>query len=206
MMRRGMVYVYVYRSGEGNIFKIGRATDLGKRIKTHATGNPEPLTEFAVIETEHASQCETYLHHRLRSKRSTRSEATEFFEVDPDELAALIEDARHYADEVLPMLAEADRLAGEECDDRILPATDAVLEMYRRLVKVREEYDTLGFEKDRLEAQLKLFIGIASGIELVADWRVVLSHRFDSDLFKHEHPDLYDSYCRETRFRRFNLL
>jgi predicted phage-related endonuclease len=48
--------------------------------------------------------------------------------------------------------------------------------------------------------------GTASGVEKVADWRVVLSHKFDSELFKHEHPDLYGSYSRETRFRRFNLL
>lgn len=198
--------VYVYRSGESNIFKIGRATDLDRRIKTHATGNPEPLTEFAVIETQYASQCETYLHHRLRSKRSTRSEATEFFEVDPDELAALVEDARRYGTEVLPKLAEAERLAGGECDERVLPASEMALELYRQLVRVREEYDTLGFEKTRLEAELKLLIGATSGIDRIADWRVVFSQRFDNELFKQEHPDLYEHYSREARYRRFNLL
>ena len=72
-----MGFVYIYRSGEGNVFKIGKATDVGKRIKAHTTGNPEPLAEFDLIETEHHSQCETYLHHRLRSRRSSRSDATE---------------------------------------------------------------------------------------------------------------------------------
>ena len=198
--------VYIYRSGEGNVFKIGRATDLTKRIKTHTTGNPEPLTEFAVIETEHASQCETYLHHRLRSKRSTRSEATEFFEVDPNELAAVVEDARDYADKVLPMIAEAERLSEEQCDDRILQPTDAELETYRTLVDVRERYETLGFQKDRLEAELKLVIGTASGIERVADWKTVLSHKIDTDLFKSQQPDLYQAFLRESRSRRFVLL
>jgi predicted GIY-YIG superfamily endonuclease len=187
--------VYIYRSGGGNVFKIGRATDLAKRLRTHATGNPEPLTEFAVIETEHAAQCETYLHHRLRSKRSTRSDATEFFEVDPDELATLVADARHWANEVLPMMAEAERLSEETCDDRILQPTDGVLETYRTLVDVRERYDTLGFQKDWLEAQLKLIIGTASGIDRIADWKTVLSHRLDGDLFKSEHPDLEDVPC-----------
>lgn len=201
-----MGVVYIYRSGDGNVFKIGRATDLGKRIKTHATGNPEPLTEFAVIETQYASQCETYLHHRLRSRRSTRSDATEFFEVNPDELAALVEDARQYAAEVLPKVAEAERLAGEACEDRVLPASELALELYRQLLKVREEYDTLGFEKERLEVELKLLIGTGSGIEHVADWRAVFSQRFDNDLFKQEHPGLYAQYLRESRYRRFNLL
>ena len=58
-------------SGRGR--QIGKATDLEIRIKTHATGNPEPLTRFDVIETEHASQCETYLHHRLRTRQYLRA-------------------------------------------------------------------------------------------------------------------------------------
>src|SRR5213596_925460 len=99
-----MGYVYIYRSGDGNVFKIGKATDVERRVKAHATGNPEPLTRFDVIETEYPSQCETYLQHRLRSKRSTRSDGTEWFEVDPDYLTVVIADARHYADEVLPMI------------------------------------------------------------------------------------------------------
>ena len=48
--------VYIYRSGAGDVFKIGKSVDHDKRVKALATGNPEPLTEFAIIETEHASQ------------------------------------------------------------------------------------------------------------------------------------------------------
>ena len=203
---RLMGYVYIYRSGEGNVFKIGKATDLEKRVKALTTGNPEPLTQFDVIETDHAFQCETYLHHRLRSKKSGRSEANEFFEVDPDELAKLILDARHYADEVLPRIAEADRLSQEQCDDRILQPRDAEWEMYRELVQVREAYDTLGFDKDRLEAELKLAIGTAAGMERVANWRMVSTHRFDADTFSREQPELYKAFLRESRSRRFNLL
>jgi predicted GIY-YIG superfamily endonuclease len=198
--------VYILRSGEGNVFKVGRSTDLAKRRKTHATGNPELLTEFAVIETEHAAKCETYLKHRLRSKRHTRGEGTEWFDVDPDELAVVVEDARHYAQEVLPIMAEAERLSEQACDGRILSPSDGVIETYRALVHVREEYDTLGFEKDHLEAQLKLVIGRASGIERVADWKTVLSHRIDSDRLKIERPDVYSAFVAETRSRRFNLL
>jgi hypothetical protein len=175
-------------------------------VKAHATGNPEPLTEFAVIETEDAFKCETYLHHRLRSKRSTRSDATEFFEVDPDELSALVDDARNYVNEVLPIIAEAERLSEESWDDRILQPTEGVLETYRELVRVREQHDTLGFQKDHLEAELKLAIGTASGIERVADWKSVVQQRLDGELLRRERPDLYELCRRETRFRRFSLL
>lgn len=206
MMCCEMGYVYIYRSGKGNVFKIGKATDLGKRLKALATGNPEPLTQFDVIETEHPCQCETYLHHRLRSKKSTRSEANEFFELDPDELAELILAARHYANEVLPRIAAAELLSQEECDDRILQPSDAEWEMYRALVVVREQYETLEFEKDRLEAELKLAIGSAAGMARVANWKMVSTHRLDADAFSREQPELYQAYMRETRSRRFILL
>jgi hypothetical protein len=32
-----MGHVYIYRSGHGNVFKIGKATDLEKRLKAHAS-------------------------------------------------------------------------------------------------------------------------------------------------------------------------
>ncbi|MDQ3380874.1 MAG: hypothetical protein M3546_11255 [Actinomycetota bacterium] len=104
------------------------------------------------------------------------------------------------------MIAEAERLSEEACEDQMIVPTDGVLETYRELVKVREQHDTLGFQKDHLEAQLKLTIGTATGIERVADWKTVLQRRLDGDLLKRDHPDLHDSYHRETRFRRFNLL
>jgi hypothetical protein len=203
---RTMGYVYIYRSGDGNIFKIGKAKDVAKRIKTHATGNPEPLTEFDVIESEHYMQCETYLHHRLRTKRSTRSDATEWFEVDPDELRALIADARHYADHVLPLMAEAERLSEEQCDGRMLQPSAEVFDTYRALLKVREDYDTLGFQKDYLEARVKRVIGTATGIERVANWNTVVAHRLDGERLRAELPDVYTAFLSEGRSRRFMLL
>jgi hypothetical protein len=201
-----MGFVYVYRSGDQNVFKIGKAKDVDRRIKTHATGNPEPLTEFDVIESDHYVQCETYLHHRLRSKRSTRGGGTEWFEVGADELRAILADARHYANEVLPMLAEAERLSTQECDGRMLEPVNGVVETYRALVKVREDHDTLGYEKDHLEAQLKLAIGTAVGIERVADWKMVVQQRLDGERLEIERPDVHAAFQRETRFRRFTLL
>jgi predicted phage-related endonuclease len=53
---------------------------------------------------------------------------------------------------------------------------------------------------------LKIVNGTASGIERVADWKTVLSHRIDSDRLKIERPDVYATFLTETRSRRFNLL
>jgi predicted phage-related endonuclease len=128
------------------------------------------------------------------------------FEVDPGELREVIADARHYANDVLATMAQAEALSTSDCEDRILPATDDVIEMYRKLSKTRERYDTLGFEKDYLEAQLKVVIGTASGIERVADWKTVVTHRLDGERLKLERPDVFSAFVTASCSRRFNLL
>lgn len=121
-------------------------------------------------------------------------------------LADLILDDRNYVEEVLPKMAEAERLAEEECDERILQPSVEQWEMYSTLVVVREKYETLEFEKDRLEAELKLVIGTASGMERVVNWKPVLGLKFDAEAFSQAHPNLHEEFKRPTRSRRFILL
>jgi len=71
---------------------------------------------------------------------------------------------------------------------------------------VRETYETLEYDLKLLEAQLKLEIGTASGMQRVANWKAVTSRRFDADAFSQKHPDLYCLFLRESRTRRFKLL
>ena len=144
--------VYIFRSGPENLFKIGRARHVETRRKHLSTGNPYPLAVYAVIETQYASECETYLHHRLRSKRSRRSEAHEFYEVDPPVLDDEIRGVRNFLD-FLPTRAVIQELAKEQSDDRILQPGPRELEDYRRLLKVREQIDALELEKEQLEAR-----------------------------------------------------
>jgi hypothetical protein len=198
--------VYILRSGEDDLFKIGRAADLEKRMKHLATGNPHPLTLYAEIETEHASDCEAYFHHRLQSKRSTRSDATEFFEVDPAHLDELIDEVRVHNDEFLPRRAAAEHLAEEQNDDRMLEPGEVERGLYRRLLEVREQRDTLNFECVRLETELKLAIGTAAGMEGIATWKAHSMKRFDQEAFGVEYPDLYEAFKRESLARSFRLL
>jgi hypothetical protein len=108
-----MPAVYVLRSGKDDLFKIGRAKDVEARRKHLSTGNPQPLTIFDVIETEYARDCETYLHRCLRSKRSRRSDAQEFYEVDPAYLGReILRGARDFV-AFLPTRGVAERLAKE---------------------------------------------------------------------------------------------
>jgi hypothetical protein len=112
-----MAYVYILRSGHENLFTIGRTdADVELRIRQLATGNPHRLTKFDVIETEHDSLCDTYLHRMLRSRRSLASDAREFFAITPEDLMAVISDAREFLGEFVAKQTEAERLAAEETD------------------------------------------------------------------------------------------
>jgi hypothetical protein len=197
--------VYILRSGEEDLLKIGRARHVEARRKDLSTGNPYPLSVYEVIETEYANDCETYLHHRLRSKRSRRSEAREFYEVDPRELNSAIRGARNFLD-FLPTRDLVEGLAREQSDDRILRPGPGELEAYRRLLIVREQIDALELEKEQLETGLKRAIGTASGLEGLATWKTESVEMFDRESFKLAHPDLYGEFLREGRRRTLRLL
>jgi len=201
-----MPFVYVLRSGSENLFKIGRTDrDVDARIRQLATGNPWRLTKFDVIETEHDSLCETYLHGVLRSRRSLASEAREFFAITPEELKPVICDARDFLAEFIPKQLEAERLAKEQSNGILLKPGHREWEIYRRLLEILENQYRLKFERGRLENQLKLVIGKADGLEQVATWKSLEIKTFDEAAFKLAEPKLFESFLRVSLQRRFRL-
>jgi hypothetical protein len=201
-----MGFVYILKSGDENLFKIGKAVDVERRAKQLATGNPQPLAEFARIESEHPAECEKYLHHRLRTKRSRRSGAREFFEVEPAELEDLIRDVDVRVEEHVAALRGAKRLAKQAHSDQMLDPTDSDQTKHRRLLEVREALEALVFERDRLEADLKVAIGNAAGLDGIATWRSYTKHELNNAALKAEEPEVYRRYLREVRTRRFDVL
>jgi len=202
-----MAFVYILRSGDEDLFKIGRTRgDVEARIKHLSTGNPHPLTPFDVIETEHDAVGETYLHRKLRSKRFLDGEAREFFALTASELADAIQDAREFLDEFVPKQREADRLAKEESDSRILTPGREEWETYQRLLQVRQDEDDLRLERAFLETTLKLVIGRAAGLDRIATWKAHTVKTLDEDAFRLAEPTLFQKFLRESRIRKFRLL
>lgn len=198
-------YVYVLRSGGSNLFKIGRALDLERRMRNLATGNPEPLSVFTCIETEDAALAEKYLHHRLRSHRSHRSMAREFFEIDLDALAAIVGDARAFLDDFVPKRRSAEQLATRESDGRLLVPDAADWVRYTTLLDVRETLDGLELKRRTLEAEFKIAIGSADGLDGIATWRSQSRTRFDQDSFRNADPLTYERFLIVDRSRHFRL-
>jgi len=202
-----MAYVYVRRSGTENLFKIGRTAsdDVEDRIRHLSTGNPHRLTEFDVIETDDADEWERYLHKRLRSKRVRESSAQEFFEVTPEVLKSVIQDARAFLPEFMSTKQAVEFLADEKSEDRMVTPGDDEQALYERLLEVREQQDRCEYERRHLENKLKLIIGTAAGLDGIASWRTRMVPKLDQAAFREAHPELYRTYVKTSYERRFDL-
>jgi Meiotically Up-regulated Gene 113 (MUG113) protein len=197
-----MAHVYVLRSGNEDVFKIGRTRhDVDSRRRGLATGNPHPLTVFDVIETEHEALCETFLHRRLRSRRVSG----EFFAVVPEELEAAIRETRELLADLVTSKQEVKRLAQEESDGLVLKPGSAEWSIYENLLEVREAQDHYAFQRELLENKLKLTIGTAEGLEGIASWKTQERRQFDEASFKLERPELFQTYVKLSRLRVFRL-
>jgi Meiotically up-regulated gene 113 len=229
-------YVYVFRYGHDDQFKIGRAANVAKRLKQLQTGSPKPLTVFEVIETEDAREGEKFLHQQLAHKRLIG----ENFSLTPDEAQEAMRRARIFLEELPQRREEESRLqqfSSIESSDDMLAPTDQLLDQRRRLLQVRAEIAqhaagiaVLELEEARLVAAIKLAIGTAKGIDGVATWQTVDGRRlfnpewlkaddpevyeaylsyvpkFESARFKAEDPEKYAAHQEVSRIRRFDLI
>ena len=122
------------------------------------------------------------------ARRSRRSGANEFFEIEADDLEQHIRDARDYVENYLPKVAKAELLAVESCEDRWVQPCDADRALYLQLLQIRAAHEVLSHEKERLETELRLIIGRAQGLEGLASWKAVESNRFDGEAFRADRP------------------
>jgi len=80
--RSGEGYVYLLKSGEH--YKIGRSTEIEKRIKQISISLPEPVELVHTIKTDDPSGIESYWHRRFDDQRA----GGEWFKLGPAELKA----------------------------------------------------------------------------------------------------------------------
>lgn len=196
-----MGYVYVFRYGDDDHFKIGRTANVNKRLKQLQTGSPRPLTVFELIETTDAKEGEEFLHRRLAHKCLIG----ENFALAPEEVREAVGEARTFLEE-LPLRREqqsrVEQLTSIESSEEIFPPTDELLEQGRRLLQIRAEkarhmaeFEDLALEEERLEIAIKLAIGAAKGIDGVATWQTVDGRRrFRPEWLKADNPELYEAY------------
>jgi hypothetical protein len=199
-------YVYVLRSGTENIFKIGRTRgDVDARIRQLSTGNPYPFTKFEVIETEHDTLCESYLHRLLSTKRINSGSAHEFFAITPTELIPILDEVRTYLDEQIPVVLEANKIAAEDSDGSVKTPGNEAQSIYQELLELGEQTARLNARREYLEGRLKVMMGKAAVLEGIASWQTQINTRLDQSALKQEEPETFDRYLKESKSRPFRL-
>ena len=200
-----MALVYVLQNGDQNLYKIGwtRGTLL-KRLQQLSTGNPN-LREVHTIETKCAARCENHLKQTLLSRKLIHSLAQEFYALERNEVDAAVEDARQFSDEFNTLKEELARLTATQSNGTILKPTQAAVEKYQALRKIREDIYRMTNERVRLENDLKLTIGEFDGLDGIITWRTDTTSVFDEAAFRSQHRELYESFIQVKQVRRFLL-
>jgi len=201
-----MSCVYVLRSGDSSLFKIGRTDgDVDVRIRQLATGNPEQLALFDHIDTEHHLFCEGYLHKSLRSRRSLASGAREFFQLAPEELRGVLQETREFLAEFVADEARAQEFSERETDGVLLKPGDGEGSVYKELVAVRQDEDVANFRRRLLENKLKVLIAGSDGFEGMATWKKQPRQVLDQVALKAEQPEMHGRYLRTENRRVFRI-
>lgn len=78
---------YIYLVQAGGRYKIGKATDVTKRIKSLQTGSAEEIRLIHTIPTQRVELAEKQLHTRFKAKR----ERGEWFDLSAEDVAWLCE-------------------------------------------------------------------------------------------------------------------
>ncbi len=199
--------VYILRSGTSDLFKIGRTHhSVARRIKQLNTGNPAALSTFDVIESDDAAACEAYLHQTLRTKKHFGKGGHEFFQVSPRVMKREIADARKFLARYTELRDTVDQLAAEESEERTIDAPGSIRSDFKRLLEIRELQDSLKYEREMLEFQIKVAMGAASTMAGVATWKSITSERFDLKTFQRVHSDLFAQFKVQSRHRRFSIV
>jgi hypothetical protein len=194
-----VAYVYVLRSSEPGVFKVGKADSPEDRLAGLQTGNPGLCLHLSA-ETEYAHQAETYLKRILRSKNVAR----EFYQLSDDELAEAWQRMLGYITEDVPAQKEASQLAAAQSDGTTLPPSEEQKRWYKQLREARVRQDLAGIDRTRLENRLKSSMGTASVLDGIATWKSREVSRFDEAEFAEQYPDVYERYCRTIQVQELD--
>ncbi|WP_328664617.1 GIY-YIG nuclease family protein [Nocardia salmonicida] len=207
-----MGFVYAFRLGRENLFKIGQTTMTpDKRRSSLQTSCPHELALFDAIETDEHQALEKYIKVMWSDDRSDEG-GTEIYHLAESQVTEVFATCRRWLDKELPDQKLAQELEQAEPESTILPRNERAaelrrdwLELDRKQRDIRTALEWLGAEKAIVETELKLAIGTSSGIEGVATWAQTReTRRVSPELVKAADPELFEQ-CLQPRFEAARL-
>jgi hypothetical protein len=196
---------YVTAIGTGTeLWKVGKAKDYAARVKAHRTMSVERLALYAEIDTDYYGEIETYLKHLLQGYRWMEGEGTEIYQAPRAVIDAAVEAARSRA-ALMPRMAEADALALQPSDGTVLTPDQAIKDLHRRRLRLKQIEWEAHHEGEELDAELKLIMGAAEELTGVAIFRSGSTRRFDETAFRLDHEEMHEAYRFPRPTRNFNI-
>jgi hypothetical protein len=89
------MYVYIFRSVNSPLYKVGHSSDPDRRLKELQTGNPFKIEEYSRLQCSDATiarSIERFIMDRLSGRKSKGG--NEWFKIDESALEALLFEIR----------------------------------------------------------------------------------------------------------------
>jgi Meiotically Up-regulated Gene 113 (MUG113) protein len=198
-----MGYVYCFRVGSEDTFKVGRTKNPpAQRMKNVSVGSPQKLTLHRQVETNAASSLEKYIHWLLDPHRAPNGE---FFHVSVKELDRAIGEAESFLAESFPVLQEAKKLQKQRPTTHMLDPSESVKALHRELRTAERQAFLLEKRIETLRCRIQVEIGENLGIRGVASWKWREQWMLDQKALKRDEPHVYERFKRLSEFRVFHL-
>ncbi|MGC8978827.1 YqaJ viral recombinase family protein [Caldisericum sp.] len=139
------------------------------------------------------------------------------FDLDKEFLDFILEQARNFLDFNIkqkqppqPKYLKEVSMIYPKSKSLSIEANDEILETYNRLVAISNQIKELEEKKEQLNTVVANYMKdnemlTFKGKKLVR-FKSQTQNRFDSNSFKKVHPDLYDKFCKQISFRKFELI
>jgi hypothetical protein len=200
-------YAYVIKIGDTGLYKLGHTNDLNARIETYYTIATERLSWYEQIESDDCPKVEAVMKDYLEEFRVPRLNARELFRPPQTELDQAIAVAKEWNDVMLPLIAVAKLVEGQECDpDLVLEPTEEHWSMYRELLRLRQIERRSLQGQERIKRRLQVDMGRASSLDGIATWKSEFKAKFDRKGFVKKYPHLepfIDEFITRPHSRRF---
>ena len=198
-----MGYVYCFRVGSEDCFKVGRTTNAPeRRMKSVAVGSPHKLTLHRQVTTDDPPFLEKYIHWLLATHRAPNGE---FFNVSAEDLDRAIEEAESFVAERAPVLHEATKLKKKRPTNHTLEPSAETRSLHRELKDALQQAFLLEQKVSVLQGRLQVAIGENLGIRGVASWGWRERWELDEKALKREEPQVFDRFKRLSSARVFRV-
>ncbi|MGW4094899.1 GIY-YIG nuclease family protein [Nocardia sp. NPDC004750] len=186
-----MAYVYMFRYGTSELFKVGKTNTVKSRQSTLQTGNTIELQVFDAVETDAPFDGERFFKTRWAARQyRPRSEIYRLTEAEAHQAMA---ELRDYLTNTLPnelvQKAALAEIEGFDNTEIMISPTEDIVVKHRRLVEIEAQLRTLTAEAEPLRREIMLAIDKNRGIEGIATYDKADANRwFDDEGFEEEYP------------------